>query len=794
MKIAPHVRWVGILCCTIALIFFATFAWYWSKLNDSLPPLDGEFFVTGLNAEATLSRDELGTAIIDASNRTDAMRALGFAHAQDRFLQMDLMRRRGAGELSALLGEIALGADRFAIVHRFRERAREVIENEPAARRALVDAYTEGVNAGLGSLGVRPWEYVILGAEPRPWLPEDSALVFYAMVFDLQDANGAYEQTLSSLRDTLGGAAVDFFNPTVGPADSALDGSVAALRAPPRPSTIDLRAGLEAPDQPILRGEEIDPTPTGSNAFAVPGSRTASGHALVAGDPHLTLQIPNTWYRAHLAYPDANGADGFESGATLPGVPGVVIGSNGHLAWTFTNATVDTGDLVAIDLNQRAPEYLYHRGTDSLEFDVHEDVIEVKDGEPVTVETTWTIWGPITAQSRKGKPYAYRWTFHDPAAANFGLLDLAQARSVEAGLTLAPKLGMPNQNLIMADRTGEAAWTLVGKLPRRIGFDGRYPVSWTFGDRRWEGYLTADEIPVQHAAPDGAVWSGNQRKLGGEAYRLTGDSGLDGAERAGQIERTLAALTETVTPGDFFALQLDDRAQWMDRWHELALSTLENADGDRAEFRRIIAEWDGHAKADSHGYRLMREWRDELVRLTLLPIFDKTARRDPEFRFTRLRYDEALWALHRDEPIHLLNPAYQSWDELRLQAVSNAIETITEDGTRLAEATWGARNTLRMQHPFGRILPDMIGGWLNMVTEGLPGDSRMPRVQLPDHGASLRMVVAPGDESTGILHLPGGQSGHPLSPYYRAGHREWAHGQPLPFLPGEPRHTIKLTP
>jgi len=801
-----RLRYSGLAASAIALVLLGAFWWGWGKLNASLPVLDGEFTLPGASAPMTLERDERGTVTIRAANRLDAQRALGFAHGQDRFFQMDLLRRRAAGELSELFGDVALPADRAAVVHRFRAQAEQVLANESAASRAQVEAYAAGVNAGLGSLGEKPWEYLVTGTEPRPWEPVDTALVFYAMVLDLQSSSGQREQTLATLRDVMGSHGPAFFDPVIGPSDSALDGSTASLPEPPDARAIDLRAGIDEPLPDILSALPfVERAPTGSNALAVAGSRTAHGAALLAGDPHLGLRVPNTWYRARLEWTDATGAARHVTGATLPGAPGVIIGSNGHLAWSFTNATVDTGDLVAVDLNQVAPDLLYHHGDETLRFETHTDVIHVKGGDDVEVESTWTIYGPISWTTAAGKFHAYKWTFHDPAACNFAVLELNTATSVDEGIAIAHRAGMPNQNIFLADAAGDAAWTLTGRIPLRFGYDGRFPVAWRFGDRGWDGYLDSAEIPVVRATADSAVWSGNQRMLGGAALERIGDNGYDDGLRAGQISTDLARLlaasagSAKVAPADLFAIQLDDRADWIVRWRELLLATLDAPDAaptgnPRATYRELLAEWDGHAAADSVAYRLMREWRDALVRMTFEPIFATSLKRDPAFAYWQLRYEDALWALHRDQPMHLLGRAYADWPALRLAAVDAAIARLDENDTPLAEATWGRRNTLRMTHPIGSSLPFGLGSITNMLAEPLPGDHRLPRVQSPTHGASLRMVVAPGQEKDGIMHLPGGQSGHPLSPFYRAGHRAWAAGEPLPFLPGPVQHTLTLTP
>ncbi|MCF3651021.1 penicillin acylase family protein [Synoicihabitans lomoniglobus] len=795
MKVARIIRWFGLILCALALILVGAFAWMWSQVKSSLPPLDGELPLAGLSAPATLARDAMGTAVIHADNRVDAMRALGFAHGQDRFFQMDLLRRRAAGELSGLFGEVALWSDRTTVVHRFRAKARTALEQESPTNRALIAAYTTGVNAGLASLSAAPWEYAVARTEPQPWAPEDCMLVLYSMVLDLQNSTGSYEQDLTVLRDVMGTRAVDFFNPIVGPDDRAIDGSTAPLPPPPSEEVIDLR-GVSSIAEPEDIAARPDRLPIGSNAMALPGDRTTNGAALLAGDPHLGLRVPNIWYRAQLNWTDAAGSPQRITGASMPGTPGIAIGSNGHIAWSFTNAMIDTGDLVAVDLNPVAPEILYLRGTESLEFEEHVDTITLKNGDTETVESTWTVYGPIVGKTLRGKSLAFKWVFHDPAAVNLGMLDLQQARDVEAAVNAAHRAGLPSLNLLVADSAGAAAWTITGRIPQRFGYDGRFPVSWTYGDRGWSGYLDSAETPVIRAAPGQALWDGNNRAIGGDALARLGDSGYDDPERGAQLARGLEALTAAAAPADLAAIQTDPHADWMLRWRDLLLATFERtgASGDRAKFLEIVKTWDGTAGANSVAYRLLRDWRGQVTRLTLDPIFSLCTRVAPDFRYWRFRYEAALWALHRDEPAHLITADYLNWDALRLAAVDRVIAQADETGQPFDRTTWGDTNRLDMNHPFGEMVPEPFAGWLNMPHLRQSGDSRMPFVQRPSHGASLRMAVSPGHEDEGLLHLPGGQSGNPLSVYYRAGHTAWAQNVPVPLLPGEPEHTLTLTP
>ena len=295
---------------------------------------------------AGITRDGLGVPTVEGKTRLDVARATGWLHAQDRFFQMDILRRRGAGELAELFGAAALPLDREARMHAFRRLAHEVLEREPPERRALVDAYAEGVNAGLGALAAQPWEYAVLRTEPRAWLPEDTFLITYAMTLDLQDGTGRHVRSLAAIRDELGAASLAFFAPLATPTDAALDGSVAPAALPPPAAELDLRTqdGVPAPTALLDASRADEALTPGSNCFAVAGPLAAGGGALLANDMHLHLGVPNIWYRMSLRWPGHA-----ETGITIPGAPVLVAGSTGKIAWGFTNANAGVGDVLIVD-------------------------------------------------------------------------------------------------------------------------------------------------------------------------------------------------------------------------------------------------------------------------------------------------------------------------------------------------------------------------------------------------------------------------------------------------------------
>jgi penicillin amidase len=208
----------------------------------------------------------------------------------------------------------------------------------------------------------------------------------------------------------------------------------------------------------------------------------------------------------------------------------------------------------------------------------------------------------------------------------------------------------------------------------------------------------------------------------------------------------------------------------------------------------LVEAWGGRAAVESAGYRIVRAFRSAVADDLLDALTTRCHEADPNFETGSMPQREGpLWRLVSERPDHLRPRAYKTWDEALLASLDRALALVTKDGTSLDQATWGKRNTLRMQHPLSRAVPQ-LSAWLDMTPQPLPGDNSMPRVQAPEFGASERMVVSPGHEEEGLFHMPGGQSGHPLSPYYRAGHEAWTTGQPAAFLPGTPEHVLVLTP
>lgn len=769
-------------------------------IRGSLPVLEGQVSLAGLKGSVTVERDQNGVATVRGTDRFDVARATGFLHGQERFFQMDLMRRRAAGELSELIGPATVGVDEEVRVHQFRSVARKVAARFEPRERGLIEAYVAGVNAGLGALGTRPYEYLLLGADPSPWKSEDSVLCVLAMFLTLHESRGEREGTLAVMRDALPPAMFDFLAPRgTLDWDAPIVGHPIPTAAIPGPDIFDTRtagalarvaADYPSPD----RFSPEDNLPyVGSNNFAVDAAHSTTSTAMVADDMHLEIAVPNIWYRLRLVFPDAKGQERTVTGVSLPGTAGIVAGSNGRVAWGFTNTQADWNDLVILEPGARPNTYLTANGP--KEFDRITETIHVKGAPSRTLEVLNTIYGPVIDRDHNGQLRAYQWTAHDPLAVNLRLLDIEDAETIEDAVEVAHQAGAPPQNAVIADRTGRIAWTVAGRIPKRVGFEGRLPVTRSDGSRAWAGYVPSADVPKVIDPPAGRLWTANARVVSGPMLAIMGEGNYPLGARAKQIRDDLFAK-EKFSAEDLMDIQLDNRAVFLDRWQKLALETLDDAilrsDPGLREAKSFIAHWGGKAAVDSVGFRLVKAFRVAVADRVFAPLIAPVLRMDPKFRYGRVWQSEGpLWALLSTQPAHLLDPRYAEWKALRADSIRAVVKDLTKNGRTLAERTWGERNVALIQHPLSRAVP-ALSRFLDMKQDPLPGDDHMPRVHSPTNGASERFVVSPGHEDQGFFHMPTGQSSHPLSPYFGAGHDAWLLGEKTPFLPGAPRYTLTL--
>ena len=774
-------RVVGGTVLAVVVLALLLLGLFWHRLYNGIPQLDGTVRAA-VKRPVTIARDAEGVPTITGDHREDVAFATGFLHAQERYFQMDLLRRVAAGELSGLVGAAALPTDAQNRLHLFRARARAAVRRFTQAERGLISAYVAGVNRGLAGLRAPPFEYALLGKAPAPWRAEDSLLVVYAMYLDLQGWRPGLEIDRAEAAAQLGRPMADLLFPPGGAISAALDGSVIAR--PPLPERLG----------PLPASDDTGPATArpvkGSNNWAVAGRLTATGAAMVANDMHLGLRIPNTWYRVRLQVRAGGSAARDMVGVTLPGTPQIVVGSNGHVAWGFTNSYIDSRDAVIVEAVPGRPGWYRTPAGPRREYVVRQHLCA--GAACRTLDVRNTIWGPIVGKLPDGRDIADRWTAHDPYAIRFGsFLAFEGARTVADGLAFAHATGLPQQNIALGDSAGHVAWTIAGQVPRRFGFDGRDAASWADGTRGWAGYLPADAVPAVVDPPGGRIWSANTRMVGGAAFAKLGDGGYDDGARAREIRDRLFAR-DRFAAADMLAIQTDTTAVRERFWQAALLHALarHRREPRYAAMVAPVRGWNGRADPASTGYRLIRAYRLEAIgRAYAAYLPDDTEERGPPHSG-----EMALRRLLVARPAGLVSPGARSWDGFEdavLAAVAEAVDA--QAGGDLARFTYGAIARAGIRHPLAAALP-LLGRITDPAEAVIPGDTGTVRAAAPGFGSSERLVVSPGHEAEGLFEMPGGQSGAPLAPYYLAAHEYWVEGRAHPLLPGPTKWRLVIAP
>jgi penicillin amidase len=788
-------RWFKYLLSAFFLFLLAALVGAAVFLRASLPQLDGDIRELGLGDAMTVDRDAAGVPTIKAGDQFDLSYGLGYLHAQDRFFQMDYLRRTGAGELSELFGPAGLELDREHRLYQFRAQAEALLARLPADDRRRLQRYAKGVNDGLRGLSARSFEYAVLGMQPAEWQPEDSLLVIWAMYFQLQGTLPARQIARTWLRQQATSQQLALLLPSASEFDAPLDAASIAAPAVPLPAAAP--AWFSAAGTGASKSASLDyRSSVGSSNWAIAGNRSTRGGAIVGNDMHLMLGLPNTWYRAVFDYPGKGGGNWRVAGVTLPGLPAMVAGSNGHVAWGFTVAYADCFELVPLERDSADARRFKLDGAWQLAAaDV--ETIKVKGAPAVALTVLKTAHGPV--REIDGKFYAMHWVAQSEGGVNLGIVRIAEASDIAGAMAAASQAGIPAENMVVGDRAGHIGWTIAGALPdRRAGLASDDPGRHD-GGAGWQALLAPADYPRVVDPSGGQLWTANNRQLAGDAYRLIGDGGADIGARASQVRDDLSALGMTDERAAY-QINLDDRALFMERWRGQALRVLDGAAlagrPERAEFRRLLMDsWSGHASVDSVGYTLARGYLHQLYDVIFDGVNARLKQLDSgaDYELANPRWPALVSRLLDEQPAAWLPAAARSWNEVQLMAVDRTIASLKAKGVALDQARWGDRNTLKIAHPFAASIP-VLGRWLAVAPEPVPGDSHMPRVAGPDFGQSERMVVSPGAEEHGVFNMPGGQSGHPLSRFFLAGHEAWVKGESMPFLPGATRYSLKFSP
>lgn len=741
----------------------------------TLPSTNQQIAIAGISAPASVRFDADGVPRIQVASELDAATALGFVHARDRMFQMEMMRRNASGRLSEVAGDATLPIDRFMRVLGLRRRALADLEALPADTSAVLDAYARGVNAWIETEGrfASP-EFLALG-KPEPWTAADSLLWGKTMALYLSD-NWRTELGRLSLQGKLPQARID----ELWPAESQGAGSPSAALATP---AVRAAAASVLQALPAFPARFTLPR-TASNEWAVDGRHSATGAPLLAGDPHLGYSLPGLWYLARIEWPGH-----VLAGATAPGVPFLVLGHNGRIAWSFTATGADTQD-VFVETPSGSDQYATPDGPQP--FVTREERIRVR-GQPDEVLTVReTRHGPLISDIRPTPNGALlsvsMANLMPPDTSAAGLLALNRAGSVQDAGAAAAQITAPVQNLLAGDAKHIGVW-VTGRVPVRRSGNGAAPVSGADGAHDWTGWASGAALPHILDPESGHLVNANERIAAPDFPVFLGRDWF-GDWRARRIREMLGS-SDKLTLDDFVRMQTDATSVFARQILPAAADMPEPSDRAAAQALALLRHWDGAVRRDRPEPLIFNAWLQRFRNAILDRSGVPPASAGPTEEFVAF----------------VLSPAGRHWcgascGPISAEALQGAVaELKTRFGDDIAAWEWGKAHQSVFAHSIlGRI--PWIGPFATARMES-PGDgSTVDRGGIPwsgfeaVHGPSFRGVYDLADLDRSRFVVAPGQSGNLLSSHARDFLERWRDGGTVDLGPSPAATTasIRLDP
>ncbi len=800
-------KWLRRSLIVVVLLLLLAFAAAWLYGRLSLPQTDGAVTVAGLHAQVRIERDAQGIPTIKAASIDDALFGLGFAHAQDRLWQLETHKRIGSGRLAQAFGEPALENDKFLRALGVKRAAAKQWAQASAEVRAAVLAYTAGINAFVsGAMTARPPEFLLLGLRPEPWVPEDTVAWAIMMAWDL---GGNWSTELLRMRLALK-LPVERINELIPPYPG--DAPLATADYAPlfRGLKLDGRLGTQA----LLAAPPSGVEGVGSNNWVVHGSHTDTGKPLLANDPHLKLSTPALWYFARLEAPGLKVA-----GATMPGLPLVVLGQNERIAWGFTNTAPDVQDLYIERIKPDDPQQ-YQTPEGWAAFETFTETIEVKGRPDVSLPVRATRHGPVIsdagvaqgltgAADKPGYALALRWTALDPDPGTLEAgLAFSRATSVAEFIAASARYIAPMQNMVVADRDGRIGMVSAGRVPVRQadndlkglvpapGWDARYD---------WAGFIDSTQTPRETDPPRGWIATANQRIHGPEylhyvtsewavPYRMQRIEQLLAAKPKHSLDSLREIQADLPSLGTLRLLPFIRKAQSA---HPLA-----------AAAQRQLADFDGKMAADRAAPLIFWAWARQLTLAVFAdelgqPLLDRTlgGRSFRDALEGVLERNDAFWCDDK------ATPAAEGCAQQQDAAFTRALDELqAAHGADVSTWQWGKAHQARSEHrPFSRVkalapwfeLRTPVGGdtyTVNVSRVAMKPDAATGELYLDEHGPSLRALHDLGDPTKSRFMHSSGQSGNVFSPLYRSFVKRWAGVESVPLWSAPAAHTLVLSP
>jgi len=748
--------------------------WLWLR-GASLPQQSGRLALKGLSAPVEVRREPNGIVHVKAETEADMFFALGVAHAQDRLWQMEFQRRVGSGRLSEVIGKATIAQDKFLRTWGFYEAAKAAYTSLSPEGRKVVDSYVAGVNAYLATNPPIPLEYRLLGFRPEPWKPADVLVWSKMMSFNLA-AN--YQEELQRMRLAARGISpqrmAELLPPYPEDAATILKAEDLQLPVPPR---------QEKPAAGLLTLAKLLPSGLqASNNWVVGGSRTVTGKPMLANDPHLGLSAPSLWYLAHIEAPGYNAI-----GATLPGVPGVVIGRNGNIAWGVTNVGADVQDLYT--LNESGSGYVYKGQVEA--YTIREETIKVKGGADIVLKVRQSRYGPVISDVVGNipgtKPLALRWTALDLEDRTLeAFVGINKAKNWADFLEAMKLYAGPSQNFVYADIEGNIGYIAPGEFPlRKTGHSGLAPVPGD-GNWDWQGLLPFEAWPKVLNPKEGLIVTANNRVVPkGYPYQLS----LEWAEpyRANRIREMILAK-EKLSLEDMRAIQQDQNSL-LYRDFRSVLDILSPLSERGKQWRDRLLKWDGNMRQDSQEATLFQAWYTELTRLPSREV------------------GQDFW----DQPRYILG-ALKSGDKNCDQPDTEFVESCLDFAALALDKAldrfgdkipaWGSVHQAQFAHdiltnsPLKRFSDRYIGFGGDRYTVNVGPYDAGKGGFLMTKGPSYRQIIDLATPDNSLFIYPMGQSGSLLSRQYADYLAKWQRGEYLPMrTQGYPlRNRLMLEP
>lgn len=771
-------RGLATLLAVVVVLALVTVGW----LRHENRPATGDVQVDGLRAGVQVTRDQWGIPHIRATSDEDAVFALGFVHWQDRAWQMEFQRRIAAGRLAEVLGSAAVESDRLLRTMGFHRVAAQALPALQPRTRGLVSAYTAGVNAAMGHTAPAP-EFRILGITPEPWTDVDAVSWSQLMSLDLA-TNYVDEIAASRAFGRAGQAGIEALYPPV-TSDMPTILSTADLRqAAARRGPVDTPAAraeatavAEAGAASVRAVTELGMAPApgkGSNNWVLDGTHTRGGKPLLANDPHLALNSPMLWYLA-----DVQGENLRAIGASIPGLPAIVIGRTASFAWGVTNVGADVQDL-----------YVEPEGTPLAS---RQEVIRVKGGADVPITVRSSRHGPIVSDvgvsdspevaGAKGAPrtLALRWVALDPGDTTMdAFVGLNYAHTVDDAVKALKRYVSPSQNFVLADTSGSTGYVAPGKLPIRT-WEGNLPVPGD-GSHEWRGYVEFDDTPHVVDPPEGRIVTANNNvvPLDSDAPVLAGPRVWADPYRAQRIldlleEREHDAGGRGLGPDDMAAMQVDVRSgPWLDL-RERLLATEPRDDLGRAALDRLRA-WDGVESGDSVEAAIFEAW---LFRLRGLATDELGEHMRTHSRAVSSQLDQGVFC-----------PDAATGETTCAQALSRTLQQTTSDLAArrgpIERWTWGSVHHSVHDHGafagipvLGRVFSYSIAtdGGTDTVDPARPDNTRLDN----RNGPGYRQIVDLADPDASRFLGSLGQGGSPFHPHANDMLPRWRDGEYVPM-------------